>query len=203
VEFGNGETGNKDLKPEASVNLEAGTDLLWGNILLKISGFIKNFSNLIVPAQNDLGYWTFLNVAHARQDGGEVGLRWEIWKELVLNSDYTYVDSRDMDSDELIPSRLRQKFSAGIELKPVLGAVWSLGGRFVDHNPAVYNGPQDSPPIVVASSYWVMDTGFKLELDKNLKFFLSVENLLNQTFATFQGLPMPGRNMELGTTLGF
>jgi outer membrane receptor protein involved in Fe transport len=203
AEFGNGETGNPDLKPETSVNLELGTDLLWGNVLLKISGFMKNFSNLIVPAQNDSGYWTFLNVAHARQAGGEAGLRWEIWKELTFNSDYTYVDSRDTDSDVLIPSRMRQKFSMGLSLEPVSGFVWNWGGRFVDHNPAVFNGPQDSPPLVAASSYWVMDTGLKLELDKNLKFFLSVDNLLNQTFATFQGLPMPGRTMEAGAVLGF
>jgi len=202
VEFGQGETGNPDLKPETSVNLEAGTDLLWGKVLLKLSGFLKAFSNLIVPGED--GYiWTFLNVPHAQQVGGEIALRWEPWEGFSLNGDYTYVDSRDTDSGLLIQARLRQKLSGGFTWRPAPGAQLSLDGQFVDRNPAIYNGPQDSPPIVIASAYTVFDAGFKLDVAKDTHVFLTLDNLFNQTYATVQGLPMPGRYLEVGTTIGF
>jgi outer membrane receptor protein involved in Fe transport len=203
VEFGNGESGNPDLKPETSINLEAGTDLLVGNALLKLSGFLNSFSNLIVPAENGSNFWTFLNVPHALQVGGEIGLHWELLKEVSLNGDYTYVDSRDTDSGQLIPTRLRQKLSGGFTWTPAPGAQLSLDGRYVDRNPALYNGPQGSPPIIIASAYTVFDAGFKLEVAKGTSFFLTLDNLFNQTYATVQGLPMPGRYMELGTRIGF
>jgi outer membrane cobalamin receptor len=203
VEFGAGERGNPNLSPESSVNLEAGTDLFWGAFQLKVSGFLQSFSNLIVPAQDASNYWTFLNVSHALLLGTEAGFRWSLWEGGTLRGDYTYVDSRNQESGQLIPARMRQKLSGGFTLVPAKGAEWTLDGRFVDHNPAIYNGPQDSPPLVVVSSYWVLDTGFKLDIAKDSRFFLSLDNLLNQTYATFQGLPMPGRYLEMGTTVGF
>lgn|GEM_PF-2034083 len=201
VEFGNGETGNPNLLPESSLNLEAGTDLLFGGLLLKAGGFWNTYSNLIVPGEDASNFWTFLNVAHARQLGAEVGLKWNLTKDWSLRGDYTYVDSRDTDSNRLIPARMRQKLSAGVDWEPAPGARLNLDADYLDRNPAVYNGPQDSPPLVVASDYTVFNAGFKLDLTRDTRLFLELDNLLNQTYATFQGLPMPGRSFEAGTHL--
>lgn len=202
VEFGQGETGNPDLKPESSVNLETGTDCLWGSLLLRADGFLNFFSNMIVPAENNSDYWTFLNWAHVLQAGAEIGVRWGVGRDLTLRGDYTYVDSRDSDTGQLVPARLRQKFSLGLDWTPAPGAHLNLDESYADHNPAVYNGPQDSPPIVLASSYWVLNTGFQWDAAKDTSFFLTLDNLFNQTYATFQGLPMPGRDLEIGTKIG-
>jgi outer membrane receptor protein involved in Fe transport len=90
-----------------------------------------------------------------------------------------------------------------LTLEPAPEVSWNLEGRFVDHNPAVYNGPQDSPPVITTLNYWVWNTEFRWEITKGMRFFLSLDNLLNQTYATGQGLPMPGRTMEAGTMIEF
>jgi len=203
VEFGSGESGNPNLVPESSVNFEAGTDMLFGSLVLRMSGFMNLFSNLIVPAENAADIWTFRNVGRADLVGAEVGFKWNPRGNVTLSGDYTYVDSRDRDSGRLIPARLRQKISGRVEWRPVPEAALNLAGRYADHNPAVYNGPQDNQPLVVVSSYWVMDAGFNLDLGKGVGCFLSLDNILNQTYATVQGLPMPGRILEMGTTIIF
>jgi len=201
VEFGNGETGNPNLLPESSLNLEAGTDLLLGSLLCKASGFWDTYSNLIVPGEDSSNFWTFLNVAHARQVGAEIGLKWDLSGDWSLRGDYTYVDSRDTDSGQPIPARMHQKLSAGVDWNPAPGARFNLDADYLDRNPAVYNGPQDSPPLVIASAYTVFNAGFKLDLSRDTRLFLEMDNLFNQTYATFQGLPMPGRYFEAGTHL--
>lgn len=202
VEFGAGETGNPNLSPESSVNMELGTNLAWENFSLEVSGFADLYSNLIIPAQDSSNFWTFLNVAHAAQVGVEAGFHFNPWKQWALEADWTYLDTRDTDSGALIPTRLRQKLFGSLTWTPAPGLSIGLEGSYADRNPAVYNGPQDSPPLVVASTYTLWNADLSLETDPRTRFFINLDNLFNQTYSTFQGLPMPGRDLEVGMRVG-
>ncbi|HUO57795.1 MAG TPA: TonB-dependent receptor, partial [bacterium] len=203
VEFGAGETGNPLLNPETSINLEVGTDLKISSLSCKVSGFTDIYSNLIVAAQDVSSFWTFGNVPHSLLSGVEASLAWDFTAWSTLYGNYTYVDSKNTDTQQLIPARLRQKTALGCRLKFVADAELNLYGQYADHNPALYNGPADSPPLVVASSYATANAEFKFDAGRNWKVFLNGTNLLNTIYATLQGLPMPGRYMELGTTITF
>ncbi len=204
VEFGSGETGNPALQPESSINWEAGTDLVWNQLILKVDGFADFYSNLIVPAQNTTGYWTFENIAQARLFGAEADLRWSPAPWFSPYGNLLYVDSRDTETNQPIAMRMKEKFTGGIRSDIFPGAELNLYTQYVEHNPALYQGAYDEEaPIITLTSYWIWNAEFKLKVGKSLKIFLNGTNLLNSYFATLQGLPMPGRYLEAGTTWSF
>ncbi len=212
VELGDGETGNPNLQPESSVNLEAGTDWGWNHVSFKISGFASFYNNLIIPAEiqfysplllENAPYWSFTNVPQARVLGFETSLNLDLSSWLSPYASYTFVDSRNTQTNELIPARMRQKAVGGIALKFPQNTEIHLDGQFVDRDPAIYTGFQDNPTLIVASSYTILNADFKTNLAPNQKVFLSLKNILNEQYATLQGLLMPGRYFEIGTTVSF
>jgi outer membrane cobalamin receptor len=203
-EFGAGETGNPNLKPENSINLETGTDLKWDGFSWKTSGFLDLYTNLIIPAQdvtND--YWTFENVDQARLIGLETNLDWDFSTWGSFYGGYTFVDFRDTQTNTLIQGRMRDKLIGGFLFRPWKGAELNISDQYVDRNPAIYTGPQDAPPVIIASAYSILNMDFKTQIGSDTKAFLSFKNLLNQQYATVQGLLMPGRYFEAGTTVNF
>ncbi len=203
VEFGAGETGNSDLQPEESVNLESGTDLKWGAMTWKISGFLNLYDNLIVPAQDANAYWSFENIEKARLIGLETNLNWDFLKWGSFYGGYTFVDSRNTEDNTLIQGRMRDKVSGGFLFRLWKDTELNIYDQYVDRNPAIYTGLQDSPPVIIASAYSILNIDFKTQFGTDTKAFLSFKNLLNQQYATVQGLLMPGRYFEAGTTVNF
>jgi vitamin B12 transporter len=203
-EFGAGETGNPSLLPESSVNLEVGTNLAWKNLILQADGFADSYTNLITPTQDDNGFWTFANIPQALLLGVEADLKWNLDPRFAPYGNFLYVDSRDTQTQQLIPDRLKEKFTAGFRSAFAPGVEWNLYNQHVEHNPTLYQGGFDEePPLLTTLSYWVWNTEIRVHVDSSLKLFLNGTNLLNQSYATLYGLPMPGRYVEVGTTWEF
>lgn len=212
VEFGFGETGNPGLQPEKSVNLETGTNLAWRDLSLKVSGFANFYQDLIVPSEVltnspfelfQVPYWSFINVSQARILGFEASLNANLTSWLSPYASYTYVDSRNTQNNALIPARMRQKLVGGITFHLPRKTEIDISEQYVNRNPAIYTGPQNSPPLIVAGAYSLLNADFKTEVASGTMGFLSLKNILNQQYATLQGLLMPGRYFELGTTVNF
>jgi outer membrane receptor for ferrienterochelin and colicins len=224
VEFGDGEVGNPHLQPENSVNLETGIDLGWNNFSFKINGFSNFYTNLIIPAEilfnsplypgpvtetngnviaNPVPYWSYDNVSQALVIGLETNFNWDFSKWGSIYGGYTFADSTDTQTHQFIPGRMRDKVSGGFIFRFEKDSELNIYEQYVDRNPAVYTGPQNDPPIVIASAYSLLNTDFKTQIDMDMKAFLSFKNLLNQQYATIQGLIMPGRYFEVGTTVNF
>jgi outer membrane receptor protein involved in Fe transport len=216
VEFGYGEVGNSNLKPEDSVNLETGTELQWKDFSFKADEFASFYTNLIIPAEipfdspvlpvtltNPVPYWSFENVPQARLIGFETNLNWDFSTWGTIYGGYTFVDSRNTQSNQLIPARMRDKVSGGFIFHFEKGTELNVYDEYVDRNPGVYTGFQDAPPVIIASAYSILNLDFKTQIGTNTKAFLSFKNLLNQQYATVQGLLMPGRYFEAGTTVNF
>jgi vitamin B12 transporter len=203
-EFGAGETGNPNLLPESSVNGEAGVNLAWNNLDLKADGFVNDYSNLITPAQDENGFWTFENISQALLLGAEADLRWKLAPLFSPYGNFLYVDSRDQQTQQPIPDRLKDKLTAGFRSTFAPGVEWDLSTLYVEHNPTLYQGAYDEePPIITTLSYWIWNAQLRVHVDSSLRLFLNGTNLFNQSYATSQGLPMPGRYVEVGTTWGF
>ncbi len=221
VEFGYGEVGNPNLRPEQSVNLETGTDLDWKDFSFKVDGFASFYSNLIVPAQipfnspelpvtvggvtlvNPAQYWSFENIAQSRVIGFETDANWNFSAWGSLYGGYTFADSRDTQTNQLVAGRMRDKVSGGVILKFNPDTELNLNDQYLDRNPAIYTGQQDNPPVIIASAYSILNADFKTQFGADTKAFFSFKNLLNQQYATIQGLLMPGRYFEIGTTVNF
>ncbi len=224
-EFGWGEVGNADLKPENSVNLETGTEMKWKNLSFKTDGFASFYTNLIIPAEipfnspvfpvtvtengesvtltNPTQYWSFENVPQSHLIGFETNLNWDFSKWGTLYGGYTFADSRNTQNNQLIPGRMRDKGNVGVMFRFWKDTELNISDQYVDRNPAIYTGFQDLPPVIIASAYSILNADFKTQIGSDTKAFLSFKNLLNQQYATIQGLLMPGRYFEVGTTLNF
>jgi outer membrane cobalamin receptor len=221
-EFGFGEVGNPDLQPEKSVNLETGTDFKWKDLSFKADGFTSFYTNLINPAEipfnspllpivdssgatitNPQLYWSSENIAQARVMGFETNVNWDFSQWGAFYGGYTFVDSRDTQTNLLIQGRMRDKVIGGFLFRPWQDAELNISDQYVDRNPAIYTGPQDAPPVIIASAYSILNLDFKTQVGSDTKAFLSFKNLLNQQYATVQGLLMPGRYFEAGTTVNF
>jgi outer membrane receptor protein involved in Fe transport len=225
VEFGWGEMGNPNLRPESSVNLETGTELQWKGGSLKTSGFASFYTNLVLPAEipfnspvfpvmvvengqsvtltNPSPYWFFENLPQSRLAGLEANLNgvFADWGECY--GGYTFVDSRDTQTNQPIPGRMRDKLVGGVVFKIAKDTELNVSDQYVDRNPTLYNGFQDLPPLILASAYSILNADFKARIAPGTRAYLSFKNLLNQQYATVQGLPMPGRYFEAGTTVNF
>jgi outer membrane cobalamin receptor len=221
-EFGFGEVGNANLQPEKSVNLEAGMDLKWKDFSFKADGFSSFYTNLINPAEipfnspllpvvtggvtiaaNPQLYWSSENIAQARVMGFETNVSWDFSQWGSFYGGYTFADSRDIQTNALIQGRMRDKVIGGFLFRPWQDAELNISDQYVDRNPAIYTGPQDAPPVIIASAYSILNLDFKTQVRTDAKVFLSFKNLLNQQYATVQGLLMPGRYFEAGTTVNF
>ncbi len=203
-EFGAGETGNPNLLAESSVNWELGMNLAWKNLFFQADGFADNYSNLITPAQDANGFWTFANIPQALLLGAEADLRWNLTPWFSPYGNFLYVDSRDQATQQPIPDRLKDKFTAGFRSELGPGVDWNLYTQYVEHNPTLYQGEfDDVPPLLTTLSYWVWNTEIRVHVDSSLRLFLNGTNLFNQSYATLYGLPMPGRYVEAGTTWSF
>jgi outer membrane receptor protein involved in Fe transport len=164
-------------------------------------------STLAGPPQvildNPAPYWSFVNVPQARILGFEADLNLSLAPWLAPYANYTFSDSRNAQTGQLIPARMRDKLEGGVSLSFPHETEIHLYDQFVDRNPAVYTGFQDNPPVIVASAYSILNADFKTDWAANAKAFLSFKNILNEQYATLQGLLMPGRYFEMGTTVNF
>lgn len=203
-EFGAGETGNPNLLPESSVNGEVGANMAWKNLAFQADGFADFYSNLITPAQDGNGFWTFENISQALLLGVEADLRWSLAPWFSPYGNFLYVDSQDQQTQQPIPDRLKDKFTTGFRSEIAPGVEWNLYTQYVEHNPVLYQGAYDEEtPLITTLSYWIWNTEFRVRVDSGLKLFLNGTNLFNRYYDTLQGLPMPGRYVEAGTTWGF
>jgi len=93
--------GNPDLKPETSVNYEAG--LYYeneNNVKANITGFISNFRNAIESETIDASTYSYRNVGKAINQGIEVATSFPVFiPELTMNINYTYTESKQRGGD--------------------------------------------------------------------------------------------------------
>jgi outer membrane cobalamin receptor len=199
--FGAGEKGSPGLRPERSANTQASLALQGPLASLKASAFanfISGFQNLqIDPADR---YWSYLNLDSARVTGFEAGFKsgdWPVQPQL----DYLFADARDGQSGSLIPGRLRQKFSYGLEIPLGKSLGFSAEHQYTERNPIAIDA-SDEDARQPSVSFWILNLGFKAEIAKGSGVFVKCSNALDQTSVS-AGIPMRGRYLEAGGSLEF
>lgn len=192
---------NPDLKPETSWSYEAGGDISFINKIFIVSGtyFGSRIENQIYYKEIDSTHKIYNNAGKGKIHGYELEGKLYIldYFELYGNMTKTHTEVTENDTDPLsvgkqftgVPELM---YNAGLKVlyKHVDG---SLNWRYCDH---VYNNSQNLDTIEgVYTSYdtiKLLDLKVSVKPQDNVKFSLSVNNMLNREY--YQYYLCEGRN---------
>jgi vitamin B12 transporter len=170
--------GNKNLSPEESANSEVELGGAYSSGNWAINAYHNRIDDLI--AYND--FFTPENINKADIQGVEFSNTLN-YGNLVINTNATYIEARDDNTNELLIRRPRTAFNFDIDHalgKWELGASWRLRGKAQDTD---FSSGND----VTISGFGTIDLRSKYHLTNELKLEFSLENILDQNDQTVYG----------------
>jgi len=198
--------GNPSLQPERSMSYDAGVDQkLWkGRIRLGLTYFHNEFENLItccVPIPT-APFGGPVNVGSARSAGIEFTSEADLLPNLVASVNYTYTDSKDLQTKRWLPREPQHRWNIGLTWEPI---------RRLSLFTQVYVVTQQWETFgeVYNSGYTRVDLGGTYRLIERYGLFqgvdltLRVQNLLNEGYAEVRGFPALGTNVLAGLRARF
>ncbi|WP_211909651.1 TonB-dependent receptor plug domain-containing protein [Tardiphaga alba] len=178
--------GTPTLSPETSFGYDAGIDqsLFNGRVLLSVTGFANDFSNLInfvsyTPTACALGQTggCYNNVARAETSGLEVSANIDVLPGLVkFNAAYTYLHAVDMTTGLILARRPQNLARFALTITP--NDRWLIEPRITTVSKR-YNNANE---IGVIDAYTRVDIYSEYKLDSNWKVFARGENILNERY---------------------
>ncbi|MGH7655050.1 MAG: TonB-dependent receptor plug domain-containing protein [Gemmatimonadaceae bacterium] len=213
-------TGNPALQPEHSRSAEVGFDtfLADGRLVLKVTGFLQRFANIIDYSGNaPPGTPSYYNVAAANADGAELGATYKASGGVTLAGSYTYTDTRTtkigFDSTtgaSYVPGQplirrpknawtvsALQTYASGTQLTLVAVFVGERADRDYVPYPAV--------PVTLPG-YTKVDFSFVQPLPSHIRGGVAlegrVENLFDAHYQEIDHFAAPGRVLFIGVRIG-
>jgi iron complex outermembrane receptor protein len=181
-------SGSSGLGKEQYLNYQAGLEhqdevVCYGGIF-----FLRKEDNPIdwVKHQPDDNRWQAENLADTEVFGSEAFFRLEPDKRFCLSLNYSYADKRRDNRGYLYKygqSYLRHLAQAAAEIRSAFGEIF-IASRYKKKSGR--------------SSWFLAEAGFSRQLNRDLRFFLRVDNLFNQEYQEIEGIPQPGRSLEAG-----
>ncbi len=199
--------GNADLKPEKSVNYEAG--IAYDNpdigLAASLMLFQTDFKNKIQRDQNNklpgstlpgdftwngntfpnggtAGYTTYYNVDEAESKGVEITTEYDILENLKYRQSYTFNDTeitKGPRKGEAFTDSPKHMFNAGLD--------WDVTSKLLLWTQVNYNGETGGSPAGQQGSlglkkkpYTLVDVGGVYNFDKKLQFSAGVYNIANK-----------------------
>lgn len=193
-------TGNPDLSPETSVQLDGGAHYSSGPVRLSVFGYRYEIKNLIERYQTTTDFFFFRNRGKARLTGFEVEMRASLPKGFSVEVAGQTMNGKALDDnvglDDLSPGSIsvvaREQFA-------------DRGSAFV--RVARYRAlDSPGPNETVAPGYTMLDAGVTFRFSKNFDLRASARNLTN---AEYHASPVarwvfgPGRNAAITAIIGF
>jgi len=193
---------NPNLKPEESFGWDLGFEqpLFDGKFRFGATFFHNDYDNLI---QYSGVTYEPENIGRARTFGLENFAAWTPFTNVTVRAAYTWLDAKDLDTDEDLVRRAQSSGSVDLDWKiiPRLDATAHAvftGGR-TDNNYDNYS----APAVVTLGSYQKVDLGLKFDLTKNFALYGRVENLLDEHYQEAYGFPALGRGFYGGVRASF
>lgn len=194
---GAGASGNLEVLPETSWQVEIGQTIEVKNIALSLNAYSITTDNLIQWRPNTQGVWMAMNVQDVSQYGMELGFDWKRkWgnQELVWESEYAYTKSIDNTTKNqllYVPEHMLRS-NLVYQYKKLVAFYQFL------YNGSVYTTTDNSDSL---SSYTVGNIGLDYHWPNisGIKFILGlkVNNLFNKNYQNVAYRPMPNRNFQL------
>ena len=194
---GAGASGNLEVLPETSWQVEIGQTIEVKNIALSLNAYSITTDNLIQWRPNTQGVWMAMNVQYVSQYGMELGFDWKRkWgnQELVWESEYAYTKSIDNTTKNqllYVPEHMLRS-NLAYQYKKLVAFYQFL------YTGSVYTTTDNSDSL---SSYTVGNIGLDYHWPNisGIKFILGlkVNNLFNKNYQNVAYRPMPNRNFQL------
>lgn len=184
-------TGNAGLSCEKSLNYEAGLDYKKERLSAGTTFFLRQEEDFIdwVKRTPTQAKWQAENITEAEVKGIEGYFKLELNKNLSLNSNYTYIDKRINDRSYLYkygPNYIRHLINTVVNFNLPFG-IQTMGLTY-----------KKKPR---RDGWFLLNTHLSYTINKNLQIFLNITNLLNVEYQEIEGIPQPGRWVEVGIRL--
>ncbi|AYN67813.1 TonB-dependent receptor [Euzebyella marina] len=200
---GGGSSGNPEILPESSYQLEIGHALLYSKWQFKGAAYYISSEDRIQWRPNDSGIWTPINISEASNYGLEVSFKYaESWGQhhLVWDSGYFYTQARNDETNNDLMYVPKHKATSNISWSHLN---WKLFYQLF-YNGSVYTTSDNSDEL---PDYSVSNLGvsreFKLNKDLDFTAKFQLNNIWNKNYQNVAFRPMPGRNMQLKLNLNF
>jgi len=203
---GGGGYGNPDLLPEDELGADLGmTWRVTKLIRLESTFFGQWLKNSIHWYQGSAGVWQPENVGEAAFFGLDSKASFEIpvnskLEKIKLTVSYQYLRSYllsfgfNFSSDKRIPYNPEHTIGGSLDI------FWKTGSLLVSGH---YEGIRfhDRENFTALEPYFLLNATVNKTITKNILAFGSLKNILNQSYESFYGYPMPGINLTLGMKL--
>ncbi len=202
--------GNQNLKPESSLSLQAGPEILWNQNSISLNGFYHDVQNLIeykkLGFQSGLQTFEFQNISRTNSYGLETSISAQVHPRLSTRLAYTYSVSKNIETNKELPYHPNHSLTSTVKFNfNKKGSSLALQLRFQGREFA-----GDINEGLEISRSW-MKTDIKLNhyLKKNMLMFLGINNLFDVHRAgredfvgtRFDRRPAQGRFFYLGLEL--
>jgi outer membrane cobalamin receptor len=202
-------SGNPDLKPETSRQLELGVKYQPGRLKASLSFFQRRTKDLIdwthtVFLPPDTSYTYPENIGRVKAAGAEASLSLGIWDWMDLELSFAQCRTvEDTTSGRILPYRPLNTASAvarinDIKLAHHLWIGWRLSLRYSDRQTVRHQS--EWAQGIELPRFLVADQTFSVKL-RDARLFYSMENLGNALYQTRYGYPMPRRSHLFGVVL--
>lgn len=179
---------NPNLQPESVLNFETGISSAFGDkVTAELTVYALKGDNLIitVPMQG------LQNAGEVNNRGIELAIDAEPVENLTLNATYSYIN-------------MKEPVYATPEHHLYLNANYRLKKwNFIANIQQVSNLDNDPSPKVNQESYTLLNSKVMFRMTKNIKLYVSGENLLGQTYQMNRYYTMPGTTVFGGINFIF
>jgi len=197
-------TGDPNLRPEESTGWEVGFEksLRGGNLIVGSTYFDQEIKNLLETrfTGNDS---TVINLKRADIYGVETFVAARLSPRWVVRLDHTFTRAEDKNTGNDLRRRPKQKLDLDVRHQATdrLSIVGAL--RFIGSGKDVSGNPLASSQEIHKGSHTVVDLSASFDLRDNAEVFSRIDNLLDRTFETADGLAGPSRGIFVGARVRF
>lgn len=208
------EYGNRNLRPESSVNAEAG--LQWYSpsqrYTVRATVFNRTVKNLLFFSFNPTTFQSqYINQDKQKDHGGELEFTATPTKALTVKAFYTYVTgaitTRQNGKDTSYNNLLRRpKHSVGLNIGYQLGSRWFVGTNlqyFSERQDAYFDNTSFQTVRVTLDPYWLLDIYTEYKVHTSLKLFADLRNITDSQFTEVSGFRTLGFNAYAGLRFNF
>ncbi len=182
---------NENLLPERSFSYDftVSQRLLRNRMSLELTLYYIKGDNMIESVDIGGSRYQNRNVGEFANKGVEFSLHYMILNNLTLSANYSY-----LDMEKAVTGAPRNKFYAGVTYSP-RKFIFNVGAQVIDE---LYLITGKNPQT---TDYTLVDARVAYRPLKWMEVFIKGDNLLNKTYETIAGYPMPGITVLGGVSL--
>lgn len=203
--------GNKDLKPEKSVSLDAGVVLGNNNIFSELNFFVINTTDQIISVPKSAVVWSAMNISQTLSRGVEFSVQFANFRlfetaDILATINYSLLET--VDKTELsrsynnqIPYTPNELFSIHTTAK-IKDFAFSLFGNYQSHR---YFLPINLPEYSLGKFFILNATATQSHNLWGFRGSVKLEclNIFNADYVLVKNYPMPKRSFKLGVEFNF